>query len=393
MKEHLNIGTIGHIDHGKTTLTSAITYYLCDILKTYNKKKDYNEIDNSPEEKLRGITINTSHIEYESKNKHYAHIDCPGHADYIKNMIVGANQMDGTILVVSSVDGPMPQTREHLLLSKQIGIKNILVYLNKIDMVEDDEIIELVELEILDLLNKYGYDSSNVSIIKGSALNALNDIKNNVKDSKWYESIEKVINVLDTFITPKRDYDKNFLMSIEDIFSITGRGTVVTGKIEKGKVKLNDKINIMGFNCIKESVITGLESFNKSLSVSEAGHNVGILLRNIQKNEIKRGMLVTHLNTYKLNNSFKSKLYFLTDKEGGRYKPVFEGYKPQFFFRTVDITGTLIKIYNKNKIIFPGDIIECDIKLLYNTILENNLNFSIREGGKTIASGTIIDIL
>lgn len=392
MKEHLNVGTIGHIDHGKTTLTSAITYYLCDIKNTINIKKDYNEIDNSPEEKLRGITINTSHIEYETNIRHYAHIDCPGHADYIKNMIVGANQMDGVILVVSALDGPMPQTIEHLILAKQIGIKNIIIFLNKIDLVEEEEIIEIVELEIIDLLNKYGYDINKVKIIKGSALKALNDIKNKNLKSEWYESIKNIVNSLDNFVLPERDYNKKFLMSVEDIFSITGRGTVVTGKIEKGKIKLNEKINILGFNNhIKETTVIGLESFNKSLTEAEAGYNIGILLRNIQKNDVKRGMIITHVNSYKLNNKFKAKLYFLNEKEGGRHKPIKIGYKPQFFFRTVDITGIIKDINNDNKIIFPGDIIECNIELIYKTILENNLNFSVREGGKTIASGTIIN--
>lgn len=393
-KPHLNIGTIGHVDHGKTTLTAAITFYLSKINNT--KAKSYSDIDSAPEEKARGITINTSHVEYETTLRHYAHIDCPGHADYIKNMITGAAQMDGAILVVSATDGPMPQTREHLLLAKQVGISNIIVFLNKIDMVEDKELLELVELEIRELLDTYEFNSDSVIIIKGSALKALEAIEKNDLNNKWINNLKELIKALDTAIpNPIRDINKPFLLSIEDIFSITGRGTVVTGKIERGIVKLGDTVSILGFNSIKTTTVIGLEMFQKTLNFAEAGDNIGVLLRGIQKNDVKRGMVLAKASSILTYFKFEAEIYILSASEGGRKKPFFEGYKPQFYFYTTDVTGTIEFIANPNKpdMILPGDKEKLIVTLMYSIALEKGMRFAIREGGKTIGAGIITKLI
>ncbi len=393
-KPHLNIGTIGHVDHGKTTLTAAITSYLSKINST--KARSYSDIDSAPEEKARGITINTSHVEYETSLRHYAHIDCPGHADYIKNMITGAAQMDGAILVVSAVDGPMPQTREHLLLIKQIGVSNIIVFLNKIDMVEDNELLELVELEIRELLDTYEFNSDSVTIIKGSALKALNAIEKNNLNDKWILNLKDLINAIDTAIPePKRDISKPFLLSIEDIFSITGRGTVVTGKIERGIVKLGDTVSILGFNSIKTAAVIGLEMFQKTLTFAEAGDNIGVLLRGIQKEDVRRGMVLAKVSSISTYSKFEAEIYVLSSSEGGRKKPFFEGYKPQFYFYTTDVTGTIEFIANPNKpeMILPGDKEKLIVTLMYSMALEKGMRFAIREGGKTIGAGIITNLI
>ncbi|PHJ25379.1 elongation factor tu (apicoplast) [Cystoisospora suis] len=390
-KPHINIGTIGHVDHGKTTLTAAITYVLSK--QNQAKIKTYKEIDCAPEEIARGITINTSHIEYETNLRHYAHIDCPGHADYIKNMITGAVQMDGAILVVSAVDGPMPQTREHLLLAKQIGISNIILFLNKADLVDDKEILELVELETRDLLDKYGFSSDKTPVIIGSALKVLDNTPN-----IWTDKIYDLLNALDSYIPlPQRDLDKPFLLAIEDIFSITGRGTVVTGKIERGFIKVGEIVNILGFNISKTSTVIGLEMFQKTLEVGEAGDNVGILLRGIQKTEIKRGMILAKPSTITLHFKFEADIYILTANEGGREKPIFEGYCPQFYLYTINITGS-IEFTNEAKenglkMILPGDRIKLNVTLIYSIALEVGMRFAIREGGRTIGAGIITKII
>lgn len=396
-KSHLNIGTIGHVDHGKTTLTAAITSYLSKLNKT--KAKSYSDIDSAPEEKARGITINTSHVEYETSLRHYAHIDCPGHADYIKNMITGAAQMDGAILVVSAADGPMPQTREHLLLAKQVGVPNILVFLNKIDLVEDNEILELVELEIRELLDKYEFNGDSVTIIKGSALKALEAIEKNEINNKWLQNIKELLNALDTSIPePKRDLHKPFLLSIEDVFSITGRGTVVTGKIERGTVKLGDTVSILGFNSTKTATVIGVEMFQKTLNIAEAGDNIGILLRGVQKSDVRRGMVLAKPLSISTYSVFEAETYILSAVEGGRKKPFFEGYKPQFYFYTTDVTGT-IAFLKKSKtsetatMILPGDKVTLKITLMYSIALEKGIRFAIREGGKTIGAGIITNLI
>lgn len=394
IKTHLNIGTIGHVDHGKTTLTAAITSYLSKINNT--KAKSYSDIDSAPEEKARGITINTSHIEYETSIRHYAHIDCPGHADYIKNMITGAAQMDGAILVVSATDGPMPQTREHLLLAKQVGVPNIIVFLNKVDMVDDNELLELVELEIRELLDIYEFNGDSVTIIKGSALKALEAIEKNNLQNKWVNNLKELIEALDISIPePKRDINKPFLLSIEDIFSITGRGTVVTGKIERGKIKLNDIVNILGFNSLKTATVIGIEMFQKTLNIAEAGDNVGILLRGIQKNDVRRGMVLAEPLSILTYSKFEAEIYILSASEGGRKKPFFEGYKPQFYFYTTDVTGTIEFIGNPEKpeMILPGDKVKLLVTLMYSIALEKGMRFAIREGGKTIGAGIITNLI
>nr|QEM01853.1 elongation factor Tu [Nephromyces sp. ex Molgula occidentalis] len=399
IKPHLNIGTIGHVDHGKTTLTSALT----TILSFYGlaKARNYFEIDSAPEEKERKITINTSHIEYETEKRHYSHIDCPGHSDYIKNMITGAAQMDGAILVVSAIDGLMPQTYEHLLLAKQIGIKDIVVFINKVDQVEDKELLELVELEINDLLTELGF-SSKISFILGSAFEALKYLegkKNYIKgENKWVDKILDLLDTIDSNIKlPKREIDKSFLMGIESVISITGRGTVVTGLIERGKIKVGDSIEILGYNISKISTITGIEMFHKTLIEGVAGDNVGILLRNIQKNELQRGMVLSAPNTIKSYSKFICETYILKPNEGGRSKPFKEGYKPQFYIRTTDVTGSVIKIIsnktNSNSIVLPGDFISLEVELLYPIAIEKGMRFTIREGGKTIGAGLITNII
>ncbi|MGX7577232.1 elongation factor Tu [Candidatus Vidania fulgoroideorum] len=385
-KIHINVGTIGHVDHGKTTLTSAITKVLS---KKFNcKYKEYAEIDSSPEEKERGITINTSHVEYETKLRHYAHVDCPGHSDYIKNMITGAAQMDGAILVCSAVDGPMPQTKEHILLSRQVGVPKILVYLNKCDLVKDKDLLDLVELELRDILTSYGFDGQSTPIIKGSAKLALENC-NSVYGTK---SIIKLSKKLDEYIpNPKRDIDKNFLMPIEDVFSISGRGTVVTGRIEKGKINIGDEVEILGFNTKHTTICTGIEMFRKTLEFGQAGDNVGLLLRGVKREEVRRGQVLSKPKSIKCYKKFKSSIYVLKKEEGGRHTPFFNNYKPQFFFRTTDVTGCIILSKNK-KMVLPGENVEVKIKLMESIALEEKLRFAIREGGKTVGAGVVTSL-
>lgn len=384
-KDHVNIGTIGHVDHGKTSLTAAITKVLA--LKGGAKFRDYASIDNTPEEKARGITINSTHVEYETAARHYAHVDCPGHADYVKNMITGAAQMDGAILVVAATDGAMPQTKEHILLAHQVGVPSIVVFLNKMDMISkgDEELVELVEMELTELLEAKGY--KDVPIIRGSALKALEG------DPEYVKAIEKLMEVVDEKIpTPVRETDKPFLMPVEDIFSISGRGTVATGRVERGIVRTNDKLQIVGIRETRETVATGLEMFNKTLDEVRAGENVGLLLRGIEKNDIERGMVLAAPGTCKPHTKFKGAVYVLTKEEGGRHKPFFTGYRPQFYFRTTDVTGT-VTLPEGVEMVMPGDNIELIGELIYPIAMEEGMRFAIREGGKTIGAGTISKIL
>nr|QJH88415.1 tufA [Pterocladiophila hemisphaerica] len=399
-KPHVNIGTIGHVDHGKTTLTAAISATL--NITDSNQFKQVHKIDAAPEEKSRGITINTSHLEYETTNRHYAHIDCPGHADYIKNMITGAAQMDGAILVVSAADGPMPQTREHILLAKQVGVPNIVVFLNKEDQVDDSDLLELVEMEVRDLLKQYNFKEENFAIISGSALlalNFLNKYKTNKKGlNKWVDKIYTLIDTLDKYIPiPKRDIDKPFLMSIEDVFSITGRGTVATGRIERGSIEIGETIELIGFNKTKILTITGIEMFQKSLMKGIAGDNVGILLRSIQKEEVQRGMVIALPSTITPHVKFSAEIYILTQEEGGRHTPFFKGYKPQFYLRTIDITGTIVKILKEDNsianMVLPGDKISVEVQLSTPVAIEKGMHLAIREGHKTIGAGIISKII
>jgi len=389
-KPHLNVGTIGHIDHGKTTLTSAITL----VLSKLNPKVQYRDfwsIDNAPEEKARGITIATAHVEYETENRHYAHVDCPGHADYIKNMITGAAQMDGAILVVSAADGPMPQTREHVLLARQVNVPYIIVFLNKVDMVDDPELLELVELEVRDLLNEYEYPGDEVPVIKGSALKALEHGSDpNHPDAKC---ILELVKAMDEYIPiPKRDIEKPFLMPIEDVFSISGRGTVVTGRVERGKIKVGDEVEIVGFEPTRKTVATGLEMFRKVLDEAIAGDNIGVLLRGIKKDEVYRGMVLAKPGTITPHKRFKGEVYVLSKEEGGRHTPFFSGYRPQFYFRTTDVTGT-VKLPEGVEMVMPGDNVQLEIELIEPVALEKELRFAIREGGKTVGAGVITEIL
>lgn len=395
-KPHVNIGTIGHVDHGKTTLTSAITMVLA--AEGLAKPLKYEDIDKAPEERARGVTINLAHVEYETPNRHYAHIDAPGHADYIKNMITGAAQMDGAILVVSAADGPMPQTREHILLARQVNVPYIVVFLNKIDMVDDPEIIDLVEMEVRDLLTKYGYPGDEVPVVRGSALKALEVLFQNPNtkrgENKWVDAIWELMDAVDNYIPlPERDVDKPFLMPIEDIFSITGRGTVVTGRVERGRVKVGDEVEIVGLSDeIKKSVVTGVEMFRKQLDEAIAGDNIGILLRGIDKDEVERGQVVAAPGTIKPHTHFKAQVYVLKKEEGGRHTPFFSGYKPQFYFRTTDVTGE-IKLPEGVQMVMPGDNIEMEIKLIKPVALEEGLRFAIREGGRTVGAGVITKII
>ncbi len=384
-KPHVNIGTIGHVDHGKTSLTAAITKVLAQ--KGGAKYRDYASIDNTPEEKARGITINSTHVEYETPNRHYAHVDCPGHADYVKNMITGAAQMDGAILVVAATDGAMPQTKEHVLLARQVGVPAIVVFLNKMDMIGqgDEELVDLVEMELHELLSSKGYED--VPIIRGSALKALEG------DPKYVESIEKLMATVDEKIpTPAREVDKPFLMPVEDVFSISGRGTVATGRVERGIVKVNDKLQLVGIRATKETVATGLEMFNKLLDEARAGENVGILLRGVEKNDIERGMVLAAPNTCKPHTKFKGTVYILTKDEGGRHKPFFTGYRPQFYFRTTDVTGT-VTLPEGTEMIMPGDNVELTAELINPIAMEEGMRFAIREGGRTIGAGTVTKII
>ena len=386
-KPHVNIGTIGHIDHGKTTLTAAITNVLSK--KGGASATAYDQIDKAPEEKERGITISTSHVEYETENRHYAHVDCPGHADYVKNMITGAAQMDGAIIVVSAADGPMPQTREHILLARQVNVPYIVVYLNKCDMVDDEELIELVEMEVRDLLNEYKFPGDEVPVIKGSALKALED-----PDSEWADSIVELMEAVDKYIpTPERDTEKPFLMPVEDVFSITGRGTVATGRIERGTLKVQDQVEIVGLT--EESrtvVVTGVEMFRKLLDQAVAGDNIGALLRGVQRNEIERGQVLAKPGSIKPHTHFEAEVYVLTKEEGGRHTPFFNGYRPQFYFRTTDVTGT-ITLPEGVEMCMPGDNITMTIKLIIPIAIEEGIRFAIREGGRTVGAGVVSKIL
>ncbi len=387
-KPHVNIGTIGHVDHGKTTLTAAITYVLAKAGKA--QATEYDEIDKAPEEKARGITINTAHVEYETDKRHYAHVDCPGHADYVKNMITGAAQMDGAILVVSAADGPMPQTREHILLARQVGVPYIIVYLNKVDMVDDPELIELVEMEVRELLNEYGFPGDDTPIIVGSALKALE----NPDDPKWTKSIYELLDAIDTYIpTPKRATDKPFLMPVEDVFTITGRGTVATGRVERGTLKIGDEVEIVGLTQEKKkTVVTGVEMFRKTLDYAEAGDNIGALLRGIQRDEVERGQVLCKPNSIHPHMHFKGQVYVLKKEEGGRHTPFFNGYRPQFYFRTTDVTGT-IKLPEGEEMVMPGDNTNMEVELISPIAMEEGLRFAIREGGHTVGSGVVSEII
>ncbi len=384
-KPHVNIGTIGHIDHGKTTLTAAITKVLAEKGKA--EFKDYEEIDNAPEEKERGITINTAHVEYETDKRHYAHVDCPGHADYIKNMITGAAQMDGAILVVSAADGPMPQTREHILLARQVNVPYIVVFLNKIDMVDDPELIDLVEMEVRELLSKYGFPGDDVPVIRGSALKALEG------DPEAVKAVEELMDAVDEYIpTPQREADKPFLMPIEDIFSISGRGTVVTGRVERGTLKPGEEVEIVGFRETRKTVATSLEMFRKILDEAIAGDNVGVLLRGIKKEDVERGMVLAKPGSITPHKKFKAQVYVLTKDEGGRHTPFFDGYRPQFYIRTTDVTGT-VHLPEGVEMVMPGDNVELTVELIAPVALEKETRFAIREGGRTVGAGVITEIL
>ena len=385
-KPHVNIGTIGHVDHGKTTLTAAITTVLAK--KGLSELKSFDQIDNAPEEKERGITINTSHVEYETEKRHYAHVDCPGHADYVKNMVTGAAQMDGAIIVVAATDGPMPQTREHILLARQVNVPRLVVFLNKCDMVDDEEMLELVEMEMRELLSAYEYDGDNTPIIRGSALGALNG------EPQWEEKVMELMNAVDEWIPlPPRDIDKPFLMPVEDVFSITGRGTVATGRIETGVIKVGDEVQIIGLGADgKKSVVTGVEMFSKLLDQGEAGDNVGLLLRGIDKNEIKRGMVICHPGQITPHSKFKAQVYILKKEEGGRHTPFHNKYRPQFYIRTLDVTGE-ITLPEGTEMVMPGDHVTITVELIYPVAINVGLRFAIREGGRTVGSGQITEIL
>nr|YP_009330470.1 tufA [Coccophora langsdorfii]ANS72242.1 tufA [Coccophora langsdorfii]QNO36085.1 TufA [Sargassum hemiphyllum var. chinense]QPZ94258.1 elongation factor Tu [Sargassum hemiphyllum var. chinense] len=399
-KPHINIGTIGHVDHGKTTLTAAITAVL-SLSGSANAKK-YEDIDAAPEERARGITINTAHVEYETETRHYAHVDCPGHADYVKNMITGAAQMDGAILVVSAADGPMPQTREHLLLSKQVGVPHIVVFLNKEDQVDDLELIELVELEVRELLSNYEFPGDDIPIVAGSALQALEAInaEPTIKkgDNKWVDKIYNLMEEVDNYIpTPIRDTEKTFLMAIEDVFSITGRGTVATGKIDRGIIKVGETVELVGLGDTKSTTVTGVEMFQKTLDEGVAGDNVGILLRGLQKTEIERGMVLSKPGTITPHNTFESEVYVLTKEEGGRHTPFFVGYRPQFYVRTTDVTGEILRFTDdsgsKSVMVMPGDRVKMTAGLISLIAIEEGMRFAIREGGRTIGAGVVSKIL
>ena len=376
-KPHVNIGTIGHVDHGKTTLTAAITKLFVD----------YADIDKAPEERERGITINTAHVEYETENRHYAHVDCPGHADYIKNMITGAAQMDGAILVVSATDGPMPQTREHILLSRQVGVPKIVVFINKCDMVDDPELIDLVEMEVRELLSQYDYDGDNAPVVRGSALKALEG------DADAEQSIRDLMKAVDEYIdTPERDTDKPFLMSIEDVFTITGRGTVVTGRVERGRLNLNDEVEIVGLKDTRKTVVTGIEMFRKQLDYAEAGDNAGVLLRGINREDVERGQVLAKPGSVTPHKEFKAEVYVLTKEEGGRHTPFFNNYRPQFYFRTTDVTGEVV-LPDGVEMVMPGDNVTMTVKLIHSIAIENGTKFSIREGGRTVGYGVVSEII
>ncbi len=390
-KPHVNIGTIGHVDHGKTTTTAAITKVLA--LKGQAQFEAYDQIDKAPEERERGITINTAHVEYETDKRHYAHVDCPGHADYVKNMITGAAQMDGAILVVSAADGPMPQTREHILLARQVGVKYIVVYLNKCDMVDDPELLELVEMEVRDLLSSYDFPGDDIPVIKGSSLAVLESTSKDI-NAPEYAPILELMDAVDSYIpTPERPTDLPFLMPVEDVFTITGRGTVATGRVERGVVKLQDEVEIVGLTKdLKKTVVTGVEMFRKLLDQAEAGDNIGVLLRGIQRDEIERGQVLAKPGTIHPHTKFTSQVYVLTKDEGGRHTPFFNGYRPQFYFRTTDVTG-VIELPAGTEMVMPGDNIDMTIELITPIAIEKGLRFAIREGGRTVGSGVVADII
>ena len=386
-KPHVNVGTIGHVDHGKTTLTAAITSVLSR--QGLSEFVPFDKIDNAPEERERGITIATAHVEYQTEKRHYAHVDCPGHADYVKNMITGAAQMDGAILVVSAADGPMPQTREHILLARQVGVPYIVVFLNKVDMVDDPELLELVELEIRELLNEYGFPGDEVPIIRGSALEALN----NPDDPEKIKPILELMKAVDEYIpTPQRDVDKPFLMPVEDVFSITGRGTVATGRIERGKIKVGEEVEIVGLGANRKTVVTGVEMFRKLLDEGVAGDNVGLLLRGVDKDEIERGMVIAAPGSITPHTKFKCEVYVLKKDEGGRHTPFFNGYRPQFYFRTTDVTG-VVKLPEGVEMVMPGDNVNMEVELIAPIAMEKQLRFAIREGGRTVGAGIVTEII
>ena len=399
-KPHVNIGTIGHVDHGKTTLTAAITMTLAALGSA--KARKYDEIDAAPEEKARGITINTAHVEYQTENRHYAHVDCPGHADYVKNMITGAAQMDGAILVVSAADGPMPQTREHILLAKQVGVPNIVVFLNKKDQVDDEELLELVELEVRELLSSYDFPGDDIPIVAGSALMALEALTETPGtkkgDNEWVDNIYSLMDSVDEYIpTPERDIDKPFLMAVEDVFSITGRGTVATGRIERGKVKVGETVELVGIRETRSTTVTGVEMFQKTLDEGMAGDNVGVLLRGVQKTDIERGMVLAKPGSITPHTKFEAEVYVLKKEEGGRHTPFFPGYKPQFYVRTTDVTGTISSFTADDgstaEMVMPGDRIKMNVELINPIAIEQGMRFAIREGGRTVGAGVVAKIL
>ena len=385
-KPHVNVGTIGHVDHGKTTLTAAITQILAE--KGLSEIRSFDSIDNAPEEKERGITINTAHVEYQTESRHYAHVDCPGHADYVKNMVTGAAQMDGAILVVAATDGPMPQTREHILLARQVGVPQLVVFMNKVDLVDDEELLELVEMEIRDLLSFYKFDGDNIPVIRGSALGGLNS------EPKWVEKITELMDAVDSFIPlPVRDVDKDFLMPVEDVFSITGRGTVATGRIETGVINTSDPVDIIGMGAEKlKSVVTGVEMFRKILDRGEAGDNVGLLLRGIDKDAITRGMVICKPGSVKPHKEFNAEVYILKKEEGGRHTPFQNKYRPQFFFRTTDVTGEIF-LPEGREMVMPGDNLTINVKLISEVAMDKGLRFAIREGGRTVGAGQVTEII
>jgi elongation factor Tu len=391
-KPHVNVGTIGHVDHGKTTLVAAISYVL--NRRGLAKAQKYEEIDNAPEEKMRGLTINVHHAEYETEKRHYAHVDCPGHADYIKNMITGAAQMDGAILVVSAADGPMPQTREHILLARQVGVPYIIVFMNKTDMVDDPELLDLVELEVRELLKQYQFPGDDLPVIRGSALVAMQEgEKTEVKDHPAFKPIVDLLEAMDSYIPePKRDVDKPFLMPVEDVFSITGRGTVGTGRVDRGKVKMGDEVERVGIRETRKTVVTGVEMFRKILDYAQAGDNVGLLLRGINKEDLERGMVIAAAGTITPHTKFKCEVYVLTKEEGGRHTPFFPGYRPQFYFRTTDVTG-VIKLPEGVEMVMPGDNVNMEAELITPIAMEKELRFAIREGGRTVGAGVVTEIL
>ncbi|MBE3599037.1 MAG: elongation factor Tu [Limnochordaceae bacterium] len=390
-KPHVNVGTIGHVDHGKTTLTAAITMYLAR--RGTAQVRTYDSIDNAPEERERGITINTSHVEYETAHRHYAHVDCPGHADYVKNMITGAAQMDGAILVVSAADGPMPQTREHILLARQVGVPAMVVFLNKVDMVDDPELLELVEVEVRELLTRYEFPGDEIPIIRGSALKAMEALQAG-QENEWTEAIGKLLDAVDSYIpTPQRETDKPFLMPVEDVFSITGRGTVATGRVERGTIKVGDEVEIVGLQReVRKTVATGVEMFRKLLDVAEAGDNIGVLLRGIDRDEVERGQVLAKPGSITPHTKFEAEVYVLSKEEGGRHTPFFNGYRPQFYFRTTDVTGN-VQLPAGTEMVMPGDNVRMTVELITPIAMEEGLRFAIREGGRTVGAGVVTKIL